>query len=151
MTKYNDLYWMNKAYKIALNANKEGEIPIGSILVYKNKIISKSYNKTIFKKDSTAHSEIIVLRNSCKIFKNNYLLNTTIYVTLEPCIMCIGAILNSRVNRLVYGASCNKISSVNFLINTLNNLGYDHKINITSGVLMNKCSKILKNFYKNKF
>ncbi|WMC18824.1 MAG: tRNA adenosine(34) deaminase TadA [Enterobacteriaceae bacterium PSpicST2] len=147
MSKYNDLYWMNKAYKIALKAIGKGEIPIGSILIFKNKIISKSYNKSIIKKDPTAHSEIIVLRNSSKILKNNYLLNTTLYVTLEPCIMCIGAILNSKIKKLVYGASCNKIGSINFLINTFNNLGYNHKIEIISGILMLKCSKILKNFF----
>ncbi|WGS66189.1 tRNA adenosine(34) deaminase TadA [Enterobacteriaceae bacterium ET-AT1-13] len=147
MLKYNDLYWMNKAYKLALKAKKNNEIPIGSILMFKDKIISKSYNKSIQKNDPTAHSEINVIRNSCKILKNNYLLNTTLYVTLEPCIMCIGAILNSKIEKIVFGASCNKLGSINFLMNTLNNLGYDHKIKITSGILKKKCSQILRNFF----
>ncbi|BFI91060.1 tRNA adenosine(34) deaminase TadA [Enterobacterales bacterium endosymbiont of Anomoneura mori] len=146
----NDIYWMEKAYKIALYAYYKGEFPVGSILILKNKIISMSYNKTIKNNDPTAHSEIIVLRNSGKIFKNNHLLNTTLYVTLEPCIMCTGAIINSHIKRLVYGASCNKIGAINFLLNTLGNLGTNYKIKITSGILFNKCQNILKIFFKKK-
>ncbi|XZR53167.1 MAG: tRNA adenosine(34) deaminase TadA [Enterobacteriaceae bacterium] len=144
--KYNDIFWMNKAYKLALNSKKE--IPVGSILIFKNKIISKSCNKIIETNDPTAHAEIIVLRKAGIVLKKSYLFNTTLYVTLEPCIMCIGAILNSRIKRLVYGTSCNKIGSVIFFKNIINNSNFKNKIKITSGILINKCTKILKNFFK---
>ncbi|WMC19625.1 MAG: tRNA adenosine(34) deaminase TadA [Enterobacteriaceae bacterium PC38] len=145
--KYNHLYWMNKVYKLSINAFKNKEIPVASILVFKNKIINKSYNQTINKNDPTAHAEIIVLRKSGKFLKKN-LLNITMYVTLEPCLMCIGAIYNSKIKNLVYGASCNKIGSINFLKNIYNNIYIKNKIKIISGILTNKCSKILKIFFK---
>ncbi|WMC20218.1 MAG: deaminase [Enterobacteriaceae bacterium PSpyr] len=144
--KYNDLYWMNKVYKLSLNAFKNKEVPVASILVFKNKIISKSYNKIITKNDSIAHAEIIVLRKSKEFLNKN--LNITMYVTLEPCLMCIGAIYNSKIKKLVYGASCNKIGSINFLKNIYNNIYIKNIIKIKSGILINKCSNILKNFFK---
>lgn len=148
--KKQDIYWMNKAIFLAKDAEIKGEIPIGAVLIYKNKLIGKGSNNSILSNDPSAHAEIIALRNGGKYLKNYRLLNTTLYVTLEPCIMCIGAIIHSRIKRLVYGSSDSKIKTTSLVMHFLKNFKMNHYILISGGILSKKCSHILKNFFKKK-
>ncbi|XAJ76364.1 tRNA adenosine(34) deaminase TadA [Buchnera aphidicola (Ceratoglyphina bambusae)] len=138
-----DKYWMKKALILAKKANNKNEIPVGSVLIFKNKIISKGYNSSIYKHDPTAHAEIIALRRGGYILKNYRLLKTTLYVTLQPCLMCLGAIIHSRIYRLVYGAN-------SYMFSNYINLLYKKKIKIKNNVFKIKCKNIIKNFFKNK-
>ena len=146
----NDEYWMYKALELAQFAWKRGEIPIGAILVHNQQLISKGWNCSINNHDPTAHAEIIVLRNAGKVLQNYRLLGTTLYVTLEPCIMCAGAIIHGRINRLVFGAYHQKFGAARSIINMLDNLSVNHKIHIFSGVLEKKCANILSEFFRIK-
>ncbi|BGI51409.1 MAG: tRNA adenosine(34) deaminase TadA [Buchnera aphidicola (Ceratovacuna japonica)] len=143
MNKY-DEYCMKKAIVLAKKANNKNEVPVGAVLVFNKKIIAKGYNSSISKNDPTAHAEIIVLRKGGYFLKNYRLLNTTLYVTLKPCIMCCGAILNSRIYKLVYGAN-----SYNNSFNMFK-LFLKKNIKIKRNVFSNKCKIIINNFFKNK-
>ena len=143
-----DEKWMFLALKQAIKAEKEGEVPVGAILVKDGLLISKAHNQPISKNDATAHAEIQLLRAGGKKLKNYRLINTTLYVTLEPCAMCFGAIINARVGRIVYGAYALK-TGVCGSSSDLRSLNcYMHQINITGGVLKNECSQILNKFFK---
>ncbi|WP_343192774.1 tRNA adenosine(34) deaminase TadA [Buchnera aphidicola (Taiwanaphis decaspermi)] len=143
-----DIKWMSVALEQAKKAKNSNEIPVGSLLILSNIVIGSGYNLSIKQNDPTAHAEIITLRNAGKFIKNYRLLQTTLYVTLEPCLMCIGAIINSRIKKLVFGAySYKKNKSI---INILKLLNIKNKMKIKGGVLKNKCSSLLKNFFKGK-
>nr|BET44740.1 MAG: tRNA adenosine(34) deaminase TadA [Candidatus Aschnera chinzeii] len=147
---FNDYYWMKKAIILAKRAQQNGEIPVGALLINDKKIIATGWNANILLHDPSAHAEILVLRTAGRQLKNYRLLNTTIYVTLEPCIMCAGALINARINRLVYGAYNPNIGAAGSTINIFNKYYNNHKINITGGVLAKKCSNMLNNFFKKK-
>ncbi|CAL4322046.1 tRNA adenosine(34) deaminase TadA [Buchnera aphidicola] len=142
-----DKYWMKIALKNAYYAKKKGEVPIGAIVVFEKRIIGRGRNSSISQNDPTAHAEIIALRRAGKKIKNYRLLNTTLYVTLQPCIMCCGAIINSRIKRLVFGTSYKKKY---FLENFFLDLEKKNKFHIKKNVMENQCSKILSNFFKKK-
>ena len=105
MTEYNDEYWMRQALQLALRAQEEGEVPVGALLVLDNQVIGEGWNRPIGRHDPTAHAEIMALRQGGAVLQNYRLLNATLYVTLEPCVMCAGAMVHSRIRRLVYGAA----------------------------------------------
>ncbi|CAL4321450.1 tRNA-specific adenosine deaminase [Buchnera aphidicola (Eriosoma grossulariae)] len=149
MTSNNsDEYWMKQALRLAKLSELIGEIPIGAVLILDNKIIGNGWNSSISKCDPTAHAEIIALREG-GLFLNNYrLLNTTLYVTLEPCLMCLNAIFYSRISNLVYGAKNNRYCF--FKKKLIDNNLFAKKITIHGGVLELTCSLLLKNFFKNK-
>ena len=145
-----DEKWMSLAIKQAIKAEKVGEVPIGAVLVRDGLLISKAHNQPITKNDATAHAEIQLLRKAGKKLENYRLINTTLYVTLEPCAMCFGAIIHARIKRIVYGAydsktgvcgSSKDLSKANF---------FKHKISITGGVLEKKCSQLLYTFFKTR-
>ncbi|QNS01955.1 MAG: nucleoside deaminase [Buchnera aphidicola (Pentalonia nigronervosa)] len=143
-----DTNWMKIALKYAYYARKQGEIPIGAIVLLKENIIGVGWNSSINQHDPTAHAEIIALRNAAKKIKNYRLLDTTLYVTLQPCTMCWGAIIHSRIKRLVFGANSKKIDDQFLNKNVL----YNKKINlkITKNIMQKQCSKILTNFFQKK-
>ena len=145
----NDKYWMKYALKLAGIAKKNGEIPVGAVLIFKEKIIGKGWNASIHQSDPTAHAEIIALRQGGKNIKNYRLLNTTLYVTLEPCIMCFGAIINSRIKCLVCGAS-DKNRNISMIKSLLKNNTFNHNLQIKEKVLLHECSNIINQFFKNK-
>ncbi|WP_343189697.1 tRNA adenosine(34) deaminase TadA [Buchnera aphidicola] len=137
---------MKYSLKLAKLSEKNREIPVGAILILNDKIIGKGFNSSIKNNDPTAHAEIVALRSGSKKIKNYRLLNTTLYVTLEPCIMCLGAIIHSRINRLVFGTKNNKQ-----IINIKDVINYKKKFNQIKNLdLQNKCSIILKNFFCKK-
>ncbi|MEQ4923244.1 tRNA adenosine(34) deaminase TadA [Proteus hauseri] len=143
-----DIYWMNKAIEQAQKAQEIGEIPVGAVLVVDNKIIAKGWNRSIVDNDPTAHAEIMALRKGGKHLENYRLLDATLYITLEPCVMCAGAIIHSRVKRVVYGASDLKTGAAGSFIDILQHPGMNHKVEITSGVLAEQCSQQLSQFFK---
>lgn len=145
-----DIEYIRRALKLAHVAAEMGEVPIGSVIVKDDSIIAEGANRPITDHDPTAHAEIIALRNAGKEFKNYRLPDLTLYVTLEPCIMCMGAIIHARIRRLVFGAydpktgaavSCYTIGSDDIL---------NHQLDITGGICETECSELLKDFFRNK-
>ncbi|PHM55089.1 tRNA adenosine(34) deaminase TadA [Xenorhabdus sp. KK7.4] len=147
---YSDEYWMRQAMDLAMQAQAKGEIPVGALLVADNKIIAEGYNHPITDHDPTAHAEIIALRRGGTQLQNYRLLETTLYVTLEPCVMCAGAMIHGRIQRLVYGASDMKTGAAGSLIDILRHPGMNHRIEITGGVLEQECSAMLSAFFKQR-
>ncbi|WP_343192356.1 tRNA adenosine(34) deaminase TadA [Buchnera aphidicola (Formosaphis micheliae)] len=144
----NHKYWMRCALKLAYCAQKNGEVPVGAILIFNNKVIGEGYNSSISKNDPTAHAEIIALRAGGRKLKNYRLMNTTLYVTKEPCIMCIGAILNSRIYQLVLGSQVNNKYSILNILKKQNIT--NHKLYIKQKILEKECNNILYHFFKDK-
>lgn len=145
-----DEKWMQFAIEQANIAQEKDEVPIGAILVKNNQIIAKAHNCPISKNDPTAHAEIEVLRKAGKMLQNYRILNTTLYVTLEPCAMCLGAILHARIERIVFGAPDSKFGVFGLYRNLIPESFFNHKVEICSGVLENDCKMILKSFFKNR-
>ncbi|WP_340615275.1 tRNA adenosine(34) deaminase TadA [Xenorhabdus thailandensis] len=147
---FSDEYWMRRAIDLAMQAQAKGEIPVGAVLVADNKVIAEGFNHPITDHDPTAHAEIIALRRGGRQLQNYRLLNTTLYVTLEPCVMCAGAMVHSRIQRLVYGASDMKTGAAGSLIDILRHPGMNHQIGIIGGVLSEECSTMLSAFFKQR-
>jgi len=146
-TEYNDEYWMTQALALAQRAQEEGEVPVGAILILDNNVIGQGWNRSITYHDPTAHAEIIALRQGGKKQQNYRLPNTTLYVTLEPCMMCTSAMIHSRIYRLVYGASNKKTSILSSILDVLHYLDINHQIKISTGVLTKACSQLLSAFF----
>ena len=148
MTK--DEKWMNAAINEAKLAMIENEIPVGSVLILNEKIISKAHNQPIGNNDPTAHAEMQVLRKAGKQIENYRLAGSTLYVTLEPCTMCFGAMVHARIERIVFGASDPKTGVCGSCINLNNESFFNHKISITGGILDKECSELVRLFFKSK-
>ena len=146
----NDEKWMGRALAMALEASRRGEVPVGAVLVSDNMIIGEGGNSPIGLHDPTAHAEIIAIRNAAVTLKNYRLPLTTLYVTLEPCIMCMGAILHSRIERLVYGASDPKSGAVSSVYTIGSDKLLNHYLKITGNVLEQACSSLLKDFFRDR-
>lgn len=142
----NDLAWMQKAYTLALKAEKLGEVPVGAVLVSKEgQLLGTGFNQTIAHHDPTAHAEVIAIRNAAEQLKNHRLLDTTLYVTLEPCIMCTGTLLEARIKRLVFATRDIKQGAAGSLYNLLH-----QNIQIDEGPLQHECSSLLSDFFQKK-
>lgn len=147
---YNDEYFMNIALMLAKKAFYEDEIPVGAVIVKDNKIIAKAYNKKDSTKLVSKHAELIAIEKANKKVKDWRLINCTMYVTMEPCPMCAGAIQQSRIERVVYGCSSNNSYNSNIILEILESKQNNHQVNITSGILNDECSNLIKIFFKNK-
>ena len=145
-----DNYWMEKALQLATNAAAAQEVPVGAVLVLDDQVIGEGSNCPISSQDPTAHAEILALRSAAKYLANYRLLNSTLYVTLEPCLMCAGAIIHARIHRLVYGAADSKTGVVTTQLQILNHTFLNHRVNITQGVLADRCGHVLSEFFKKK-
>jgi tRNA(adenine34) deaminase len=146
-----DEIWMRRALMLANRAESIGEIPVGAVIVDENnQIIGEGFNQPISKHNPTAHAEIIAIEQAGKFLNNYRIINTTLYVTLEPCIMCAGAIIHSRIKRVVYGASDYKTGAAGSFIDILAQQGINHYAEIKGGVLANECSAILSEFFKKR-
>ena len=143
----NDEKWMQIAIQEAIKAEKEGEVPVGAVLVKDGLLIAKAHNQPISKNDATAHAEIQLIRAAGKKLKNYRLTETSLYVTLEPCAMCLGAMMLARIERIVYGAHDPKTGVCGSSENLINANCFNHKINLVSGVLENECKQLLKKFF----
>ena len=124
------------------------EVPVGAVLVdAEQNLLAASHNQPIATHDPTAHAEIMVLREAAKTHRNYRLLDTTLYVTLEPCVMCVGAMIHARVKRLVYGATEYKTGAITSAIALLEQASFNHQIEVTSGVLEESCASIMSEFF----
>ena len=139
--------WMEFAFKEADQAYKRKEVPIGAIIVHDNRIIGKGYNQTESLRDPTAHAEIIAITAAAAQLDNHRLADCTMYVTLEPCAMCAGAIVLARIPTLVYGASDPKAGACGTLYNIVQDERLNHRVDLVRGVLEEKCGDILKDFF----
>lgn len=140
--------YMEEAIKQAKKAYKIGEVPIGCIIVNNNKIIARAYNKRNLKKNTLAHAEIIAIHKASKVLGDWRLEGCTMYVTVEPCQMCSGAIVQSRMDKVVIGTMNKKAGCAGSIINLLQMDEFNHKVDIETGVLEEKCSGIMKDFFR---
>lgn len=144
---FTDEYFMAEALKEAKKASDEGEVPVGAVIVFENEIIARGRNRREKLNNALCHAEIEAINNACEKLKSWRLLDCKLYVTLEPCPMCCGAIINSRLKQVIYGAEDLKSGSCKSVIN-LFELPYNHKPFVTSGVLDKECSEILTSFFQ---
>lgn len=145
----NDDFYMELALKEAKIAENKGEVPVGAIIVKDDKVIAKAHNLRQTKRRATYHAEILAINKACKKFKDFRLNGATMFVTLEPCLMCFGAILNARIDRVVFGAKIGHKDAID--CNELNERAMlNFKTKITEGVLEKECSSLVKEFFKDK-
>ena len=142
-----DIEFMRQALAEARESGTSGEVPIGAVLVHEGRILARAGNRTIRDCDPTAHAEIVTLREAAKIIGNYRLANTTLYVTIEPCSMCAGAMIQARVPRLVYGAAEPRGGAVQSCFEVLSHPELNHRVQVTSGVLGSECSEVLQSFF----
>ncbi|MFT6222108.1 MAG: tRNA(adenine34) deaminase [Candidatus Endobugula sp.] len=150
MIEKNDCYWMQKALLLAQQAADINEIPVGAVVVKDNEIIGAGFNQPISLCDPTAHAEIQALRNAANHIGNYRLNGAVLYVTLEPCGMCAGAIVHSRIARLVYGATEPKAGVIVSQTQLLDKTYLNHKVLYQGGVCANECSAIISNFFSRR-
>ncbi|MEK3764153.1 tRNA adenosine(34) deaminase TadA [Solibacillus sp. FSL K6-4121] len=148
MREHNDRYYMQEALEEAKKAAALGEVPIGAVIVYKNEIIARAHNLRETTQNALTHAESMAIQEACKKIGSWRLEETTLYVTLEPCPMCAGAILQSRIPRIVYGARDIKAGCVDSLYRLLNDQRFNHECEVTEGILGDECGQILTDFFK---
>jgi len=141
--------WMKRALVLARYAEAAGEVPVGAILVVDNEVVGEGWNQPIRCHDPTAHAEIQALRAAAARLKNYRLTNATLFVTLEPCPMCAGAIIHARIQRLVFGAFDPKTGFVGSLVNLLQDPRLNHRVECIGGILAEASSELLRNFFRN--
>lgn len=145
-----DLQWMQQAYALAEKAQQQQEVPVGAIVVYDDQLIGQGWNQSIHQSDPSAHAEIVALRAAAQAMNNYRLPGTTLYVTLEPCAMCAGAIIQARVTRVVYGTPDPKTGAVDSVFQLLNHPNLNHRVICDSGIMQQACCDILRNFFINR-
>ncbi len=143
-----DLKWMQHALALAVHAETEGEVPVGAVIVRDDCVIAEGWNQPVMNHDPTAHAEVMALRAAGLAEKNYRLLGTTLYVTLEPCVMCAGAIIHARVGRVVYGATDPRVGAAGSAFSLLGSDQFNHLVQVKGGVLENECSGLLRRFFK---
>ena len=141
---------MRLALKEAGLAFQFGEVPVGAVVVKDGKVVSSSHNLREISKDPSAHAEILAIRDAVKMSDSWRLIGLTLYVTKEPCIMCAGALVNSRIARLVYGCRDKKAGGVDSLYSILNDRRLNHQVEVVSGVLEEECAGMLKRFFQER-
>jgi tRNA(adenine34) deaminase len=145
-----DEKWMSLALEQARKAEEYGEVPVGAVLVKDGLLVAKAHNQPISTNDPTAHAEIQLIRAAGIKLKNYRLTGTSLYVTLEPCAMCLGAIMHARVERIVFGAHDPKTGVCGSSENLMDAKCFNHKINLASGVMENESKQLLKNFFNSR-
>ncbi|BBB24553.1 tRNA-specific adenosine deaminase [Isorropodon fossajaponicum endosymbiont JTNG4] len=145
-----DIQWMMLAIEQAKQAQEVGEVPVGAILIQNNQLIVSAHNQPISNNDPTAHAEIQLLRAAGKQLNNYRLSNTTLYVTLEPCAMCLGAIVHARVSRIVFGAYDQKSGVCGSCIDLSSSQCFNHSISIQGGIFADRCKDLLQQFFKSR-
>jgi tRNA(adenine34) deaminase len=144
-----DRYWMRIAIEEAKKGRALGEVPVGAVVVFKDEEVSRAHNNPIGLTDPTAHAEIIALRKAAEIKQNYRLSGCGLYVTVEPCVMCLGACIHARIDRLVFGAFDTKTGAVESVL-VFPTDKFNHKIEIIGGILADECGKILRDFFKDR-
>jgi len=141
---------MHEALNLAEHAMSQQEVPVGAVVVFENKVIGKGWNQPIATHDPSAHAEIIALRDAANALGNYRLLNTTLYVTLEPCVMCVGAILHSRIKRLVFGAYDSKTGAAGSVFDVLSDARHNHMVEVQGSVLEKQSVELLQTFFSQR-
>jgi tRNA(adenine34) deaminase len=145
-----DLYFMQIALEEARAAGEAGEVPIGAVLVLGERILARSANRTIRDNDPTAHAEIVAIREASRVLGNYRLAETILYVTLEPCAMCAGAMVQARIPRLVYGADDPKGGAFRSCFEVLTSSKLNHRVDVTSGILATDAASLLQSFFSSR-
>jgi len=145
-----DKYFMEQAFKLAQQAEKYNEIPVGALVVYQGKIIGEGFNQSIMLNDPSAHAEMLAIRQAGKYLNNYRLLDCTLYVTLEPCPMCAGLLVHSRIKKLVYASPDLKTGAAGSTFNLVSNEQLNHQVVVSSGVMQAQCSQLLSAFFKRR-
>lgn len=145
-----DLEFMRLALAAAQLAERAGEVPIGAVVVASEQVIARAWNRTITDCDPTAHAEIVALREAARALGNYRLGGVTLYVTLEPCAMCAGALVQARIARLVYGADDPKGGAVRTCFEVLDSPKLNHRVEVTAGVLADECAALLQSFFSSR-
>lgn len=145
-----DAEWMQYALQLAQHAALQGEVPVGAVLVQENNILGEGWNQSISLNDPSAHAEILAIRAAGQVAHNYRLPGTTLYVTLEPCSMCAGAIIHARIERIVFGAYDPKTGAAGSLFSVLNDPRHNHQVQISGGVLAEECADILRTFFRER-
>jgi tRNA(adenine34) deaminase len=147
---YDDAYWMARALTLAQRAFEVGEVPVGAVLIKNGVLVSAGYNQPISACDPSAHAEIIALRKAAQKLSNYRLPGTTLYVTLEPCAMCAGALIQARVERVVFGAGDSRNGACGSVFNVLQSDRLNHQAEVMGGVLAEDCADLLRVFFRRK-
>lgn len=142
-----DIRWMEHALRLAVEAERQGEVPVGAVLVRDGEALGQGFNTPIALNDPTAHAEIVAIRQAARHSANYRLPGSTLYVTLEPCPMCAGAILNARVERVVFGACDDKAGAAGTVTDLLGPRLFNHHCRVTGGVLRDECARLLTDFF----
>jgi tRNA(adenine34) deaminase len=145
-----DVFFMSRALELAREAEKLGEVPVGAVIVRKGEIIAEGFNRPISSNDPTAHAEIGAMREAAQKLGSYRLNDTTLYVTLEPCAMCAGAMVHARVKRLVYACLDPRAGAVSSVFNVANNPALNHRVECDGAVLTEECGHLLKAFFQGK-
>jgi tRNA(adenine34) deaminase len=149
MFNFDHNYWMKQAFREAEIAYEKKEIPVGAVLVFENKLIGRGHNLIETLQDPTAHAEMLAITAGAEYLSSRRLLDTQLYVTLEPCTMCAGAIVLARIKTIIFGTTDPKSGACGTLYNIVQDNRLNHRVEIVSGILENKCSLILSDFFKN--
>lgn len=150
MLSEHDQQWMQYALTLADKAEAQGEIPVGAVLVRDNKIIGEGWNQSITLNDPSAHAEMLAIRQAGKLISNYRLLNTSLYVTLEPCPMCAGLLVHSRIQRLIFGAPDLKTGAAGSVMDLLRDERLNHQVEVTEGILVTQCTEKLSSFFRKR-
>lgn len=149
-TARSDEIWMEEALREAQRARAAGEVPVGAIVVCNGRIVGRGSNRPISTNDPTAHAEILTLREAGKTLGNYRLENCEMFVTIEPCAMCAGALVHARIRRLVYGADDPKAGAVTSVMRVVNHEGLNHRMEVQGGVLAARCMEVVQSFFREK-
>lgn len=145
-----DERFIRLALREAERASAEGEVPVGAVVELDGRVIARAHNRPLHLKDPTAHAEILALRRAARRLGNYRLTGCSLYVTIEPCAMCAGAVVQARLRRLVYGAPDPKAGAAGSVLTVLNHPRLNHKLEVLNGVLIEDCASIVRNFFKER-
>ena len=145
-----DTHWMREALLLAREAESHGEVPVGSLVVLNDEVIGRGYNRTISDNDPSAHAEIVALREAGSHSDNYRIPGSVLYVTLEPCAMCVGAMVHARIERVVFGASDPKTGAAGGRIDLVQQPIHNHRVEVTAGILADECSSVLRSFFQKR-
>lgn len=148
MAQAADELWMEEALRAAARAQADGEVPVGAVVVCEGRLVARGHNRNILDSDPTAHAEVVALREAARVLGNHRLVDCDMFVTIEPCAMCAGALMHARIRRLVYGAEDPKAGAVHSVMQVLNHPSLNHQMEVVGGVLAGRSAELLQAFFR---